>query len=88
MIVEQLGVSSSGCNTKAGCQNDKIEGPAQEQLLPDADVTFFRGVADGANYLGPDRPDMLYASKEVCREMSKPSVGGLEKMKRIGKFLA
>ena len=38
-------------------------------------------------YLGPDRPEMLYASKEVCREMSEPSVGGLEKITRIAKFL-
>ena len=45
-------------------------------------------MAARANYLGPDRPDMLHASKEVCREMSKPSIGGLEKMTRIGKFLA
>jgi hypothetical protein len=88
MIVEQLGVTSSGGITTAGCQNEEIEGPEQEELLPDGDVTLFRGVAARANYLGPDRPDMLYASKEVCREMSKPSIGGLEKMTRIGKFLA
>ena len=72
MIVEQLGASSSGCTTTAGCHNEEIEGPEQEQFLPDRDVTLFRGVAAGANYFGLDRPDMLYASKEVCRDMSKP----------------
>ena len=64
MIVEQLGVTSSGGITTAGCQNEEIEGPEQEELLPDGDVTLFRGVAARANYLGPDSPDMLYASKE------------------------
>jgi hypothetical protein len=88
MIVEQLGVTSSGGITTAECKNEEIEGPEQEELLPDADVTLFRGVAARANYLGPDRPDMLYASKEACRKMSKPSIKGLEKMTRIGKFLA
>ena len=34
MIVKQLGVSSSGGITTAGCQNEEIEGPEQEQLLP------------------------------------------------------
>ena len=52
------------------------------------DVTGFRGVAARSMYLGPDRPEMLYASKEVCREMSEPSVGGMDKITRIGKFLA
>ena len=88
MIVEQLGVSGSGGITTAGCQNEEIESPEQEEKLPAGDVTLFRGVAARANYLGPDRPEMLYASKEVCREMSQPSVGGLEKMVRIGKFVA
>ena len=56
MIVEQLGVSSSGCITTAGCQNEEIDGPEQlqKQLFPDGDVTLFRGVAARANYLGPD----------------------------------
>ena len=88
MIVEQLGVAGSGGITTAGCQNEEVESPEQEEKLPDGDITLFRGVAARANYLGPDRPDMLYASKEVCREMSSPSVGGLEKMMRIGKFLS
>ena len=88
MIIEQLGVSTSGGITTPGCQIEEIESPEQEQLLPDGDVTLFRGVAARAKYFGPDRPDMLYASKEVCREMSKPSFGGLQKMMRIGKFLA
>ena len=66
MMIEQLGVSSSGGITTAGCQNEEIECPEKEQLLPDADVTLFRDVAARANYFGPDRPDMLYASKEVC----------------------
>ena len=88
MIVEQLGVSSSGGITTAGCQNEEIERSEQKQLLPDGDVTLFRGVAARANYLVPDRPDMLHTSEEVCREISKPPVRGFEKMTRIGKFFA
>ena len=47
----------------------------QEQMLPAGDVILVRGIAAGANYLGSDRPDMLHASKEVCPEMSRQSVG-------------
>jgi hypothetical protein len=88
MNVVQLGVSGSGGITTTGGQNEEIETPEQERDLPAGDVTLFRGVAARANYLGPDRPDMLYASKEVCREMSKPSVAGLDKITRIAKFLS
>ena len=88
MIVEQLGVSGSGGITTSGCQNEEVESPEQEEKLPLCDVTLSRGVAARANYLGPDRPEMLYASKEVCREMSSPSVSGLEKITRSSKFLA
>ena len=42
MIVEQFGVSSSGGIKTARCQNEEIEGPGQEQFLPDGDVTLFR----------------------------------------------
>ena len=87
MIVEQLGVTGSGGITTAGCQSEEVESPEQEKKLPVGDITLFRGVAARANYLAPDRPDMLYASKEVCREISSPSVGGLEKMMGLANSL-
>ena len=39
-------------------------------------------------YQGPDRSEMLYESKEVCREMSDPSAAGLGKVTRIGTSIA
>ena len=45
MIVEQLGVTGSGGITTAGCQNEEVESPEQEEKLPLGDVTLFRGVA-------------------------------------------
>ena len=88
MIIEQLGVKGSGGVTTAGCQNEEIETEEQEERLDASDVTLFRGLAARSNYLGQDRVSIMYASKEVCREMSDPSEGGLGKMTRIGKFLA
>ena len=37
------------------------------------DARSFRAVAARANYLGLDRPDLQFASKELCREMAKPT---------------
>ena len=88
MIVELLGVSRSGGITTAGCQNEEIERPEQEEKLPVGDVIIIRKVSGRANYLALARFEMLHASKEVCREMSQPSVGGLEKITRFGGCLA
>ena len=38
-----------------------------------ADFTRFRGQAARPNHLGPDRPDIIYAAKEVCLGMSAPT---------------
>ena len=69
-------------------QNEEVESPEQEEKLHPSDVTLFRGLSARANFLSSDRAEMMYASKEVCREMSDPSEGGLTKMRRIGKYLA
>ena len=55
--------------------------------LEDADAARFRAVAARSNYLAADRADIMYATKEVCRQMAIPTKGGWKKMKRIGRYL-
>ena len=52
--------------------SQQVEG---EQELPERDHTRFRAQAARANYLAADRPDIMYAVKELCRGMAKPTVG-------------
>ena len=49
--------------------------------------TRYRSIAARCNYLQPDRPDIQYAVKEVCRIMSKPSGRGWDMLKIIGIYL-
>ena len=58
-----------------------------DEPLVGQDITLFRGLAARCNYLALDRPDIQFAAKEACREMSKPMVRSLAKLKRIGQFL-
>ena len=44
-----------------------------EVELPERNFTCFRALAARANYLAADRIDVLYAAKEVCRFISKPT---------------
>ena len=57
-----------------------------EDLGPEM-ATRYRSIAARCNYLQPDRPDIQYAVKEVCRIMSKPNVRGWDMLKRIGRYL-
>ena len=44
-------------------------------------------MAARANYLGLDRPDIQYTTKEICRNMSKPQKKHWEKLKRLARYL-
>lgn len=58
-----------------------------DQELATQKHKLFRALAARANYLAADRPEIQFAAKEICRWMSKPSVGGVAAMKRLGRFL-
>ena len=47
----------------------------------------YREMTARLNYMGQDRSDVQYATKELSVEMAKPTVGGLRKLKRVVKYL-
>ena len=51
-------------------------------------ATLYRAVVARANYLSQDRSDIRYAVKELCRHMSKPTEKDMEKLKKLGRYLA
>ena len=66
--------------------------PTKEVVDGDKDLaehkhTAFRGIAARGNYLAADRPDVQYATKEICRWMAKPSEAGVGSLKRLGRYL-
>ena len=61
---------------KAG--DDKLEGK---------EVSIYRGLAATMNYLSQDRFDTQFASKELCRDMSSPSIASTAKAKRAARYL-
>ena len=61
---------------------------AAEEPLPQSQHTPFRGNAARANYLAPDRPDITYSAKEVCRWMSAPGTLSEAALKRLVRYLA
>ena len=57
---------------------------AAEAPLPEQQHTRFRALAARANYLAADRVDVIYAAKEVCGFMAKPTDLALQALKRLG----
>ena len=64
--------------------NDDDEGA---DLLSSSDVIVYRAIAALCNYLQPDRPDIQYAVKEVCRFTTKPTTRAWEMLNIIGRYL-
>jgi len=58
-----------------------------ENDLPEKEFTRFRALAARANYLAADRIDVLYAAKEVCRFMSRPTDVAMGALKRLARYL-
>ena len=66
----------------------KTEDMVEDKTELDNDAArMFRGMAARVNYMGQGRPDLQYAAREVCTEMSKPTVGGMAKLKKVARYL-
>jgi hypothetical protein len=70
VLCEKLGLreDSKGLD----CPAMKAGDSEDEEPLEGEALREFRGLAARASYLSMDRIDLMYAAKEVCREMSSP----------------
>ena len=58
-----------------------------EELLDHEKFKRYQSICARTNYLSTDRHDIMYATKECCRAMSKPTVRDWSRLKRIGRYL-
>lgn len=63
----------------------KVDGDAT--ALDDSAKRQYRSMVMRCNYLGLDRPDICYASKELARAMQQPTVGNWTGLKRMARIL-
>ena len=87
IIIEQLGVGelrSAATTVIDGIDEvDRKDGVE----ITGSDATKFRGVVARCNYLASDMPDVQFPTKEICREMPKPTMGSLRRLQRLGQYL-
>ena len=51
--------------------------------MKDEERTLFRALAARALYLSLDRPDTMFASKELCRDVQQPTKDSVRKLKEL-----
>ena len=60
---------------------------AQDPLTDREEIRMYRSPVARCNYLAADRPEMAFATKELCRSMAKPMRSDIQKIARMCKFL-
>ena len=58
------------------------------QALLGGEVTRYGAVVARVSYQSQYRPDLKFASMQVCRAMASPSVRDMERVNRIGRYFA
>jgi len=76
--------------TKNGAKDERVEEGEEDlksEVLQKEEEQAFRALAARANYVAIDVPNIQYPTKEVCRDMSKPSISGYEKLKSLARYM-
>ena len=73
IVLEHFGLEEG---PKGLTTNGKVEVQEEDdEPLEGLETTDFRAVAARLNFMAQDCPDIQFATKEVCREMSNPTKG-------------
>ena len=84
-VVVDLGLEGAKTVGTPGVKADRVQHEAYVPLEK-AKHTAYRAVAARCNYVSMDRPEVQFASKELCRWMSQPTELGLMGLKRLGRY--
>ena len=84
LVLRDLGLQYAKGSSVAGTviEEDDLTMP-----LTEVETTRYRSVVARCNYLAADRPDIQFAVKELCREMSTPTTTSMSKLKKLGRYL-
>ena len=87
LIIEDMHLKDANSVTTPGEEEKTWEKEENEKEVNKENGSKYRKIAARANYLAADRPDIMYAVKEICRWMAKPTVGGWKSLKRLARYL-
>ena len=87
LVIQELDSDKANEVITPGEKDPKGKAVEVEEELSPEDTTKYRAIVARANYLAADRPDIMYAVKELCRGMAKPTTVMWHSLKRLGRYL-
>ena len=87
VIVESLKLTEANEVSSPGEDAKPWEEEEDAQKLDESMAKGYRTLGARANYLAMDRPDIQFATKEICRGMANPTRGDKKKLKRLARYL-
>ncbi|CAE8634939.1 unnamed protein product [Polarella glacialis] len=85
LIIKEFGLATANSVVAAGEKDRSPE--AWSRPLSSAGGSAYRSIVARINFLAQDRPDITFASKECCRDMSAPTENSWGKVKHIARYL-
>jgi len=88
-VIKELGLDGEQAKGSAvtGARETPEEEKLRERPLGEEEQQQFRSLVASLNYLAMDRPDIGFATKELCRAMSSATELDMLKLKRMGRYL-
>jgi hypothetical protein len=87
LLCEEFGLQQSSKGLDSPFAKDEGKSPTGDEELSKSESTKFRALAARASYVAQDRMDVMYASKEICRDMARPTASSMMKLKRLVRYL-
>ena len=85
-VLEALGLSDSSKSlSTTGSKEEDGQGDSVPRVM--GDDRQYRSIAASINFMAQDQPDLQYACKEACRDMSAPTAASWLKLKKIARYL-
>jgi hypothetical protein len=85
IVLEQFGFEEGSKGlTASGKAEDQDD---DDEELEGQEATEFRAMAARLNFMAQDCPDVQFATKEICREMSTPTRSSWTRIKRLARYL-
>jgi hypothetical protein len=84
----QRNMRVGNCNLMKVSGSNAIDGDSDSDRGLEADeVKLYLSVVARANYLATDRPDVAFATKELCKSMAKPKLRDLKNLKTLCRYV-
>ena len=85
-VMEALGLTEASKSlTSPGVRDEEDLDDGLPRVLGDDQI--YRSIVATINFMSTDMPDIQFACKEACRDMSAPTDRSWRKLKRLGRYL-